>query len=343
MAWSIVGVSAVVEVASGDITPTEPTGAASGDLLVACVAYRSNVAFAMPAGWTEIEVQNTGDTDATDGIPSCVMAYMVRGGSAPDYTFTRTLGDVAMASVVAYRGQSGSPLGVHSSETAAVATNTPTTPGLTTGAAESLIVAMMAAGDGRLGSVFDAATDPTTASGSTPNTTTAPTNGTWIIRLANFTSTGADTGLSSADAVRATAGATGTIQCTTGGNPGRHCMAAVEFRISTAAASDGDLAVTLDPITLAATGSVTMRGSLAVTIGDVVLSATGNGPGGPPAQAGAGSSTSLTAAFKTAFKATFAAFSLPEFPGVDGVEHLLDELGNFLTDEFGNQLTGRVG
>ena len=103
---------------------------------------------------------------------------------------------------------------------------------------------MTAAGDEPdAASAFDAATDPTTASGAT-DTTTAPTAGTWIERADSSTATGADTALAIADAIRATAGATGTIQATSAGGS-RGVMIAAAFKI--------DLAPTISPNTADAT------------------------------------------------------------------------------------------
>lgn len=229
-AWNFVSVGTAAEVASGNLTLNEPSGAASGDLLVACIAYRSNAAFTLPAGWALVATQqSSGDTDATNGIASGVMAYIVRGGSAPSYAFTRTAGDVARGAVVAYRDNSPSPYDTGSANTLAVASATVTTGTFNTAQAGELIVAMVACGDTLTTSAFDAATDPATASGAT-DTTTEPTAGTWIERLDSSTGTGADTAIAIADAVRATAGATGTIQATVSAIA-RHVMIAGAFRL----------------------------------------------------------------------------------------------------------------
>ena len=159
-----------------------------------------------------------------------LMAYIVRGASAPDLTFTRTGGDVALGRIVAYRGNHATtPLDTGSANTLATASATATTGTITTAEAEELIVAFCSPGDNLTGSAF-AATDPATASGAT-NTTTAPTNGTWIERADSGTVTGADGACIIADAVRATAGATGTIQATISASA-RHVMAVGAFRLA---------------------------------------------------------------------------------------------------------------
>lgn len=268
MAWSIVGVGTFVSAASGNLSPNEPSGCQEGDLLVAVIGYRSNAAFSMPSGWTEIEVQNTGDVDATNGIASAVMAYIIRGSSAPANTFTRTGGDLGMARIIAYRGnKTTGVLGAHSSNTVTLSA-TATTGTITTTAANSLIVAMCSAGDNLSHTAFDAATDPSTASAATPDTTTAPTAGTWLERADTGSATGADGALAVADAVRATAGATGTIQCTVSGTGG-HAMIAAEFLINDAIS--GSVNATLDALTLTSDADLTIQGAVNATLGNVTM------------------------------------------------------------------------
>jgi len=233
MAWDFIAVSAAVEttVAGGNITLNEPSGAAQGDLLVACIAYRSNAAFTLPSGWALVATQqSSGDIDATNGIASGVMAYIVRGASAPSYVFTRTGGDVARGTVVCYRGNHATPYDTGSANTLGATSVTVTTGTITTAEANELIVAMGAGGDNYTWSAFDAATDPATASGAT-DTTTEPTAGTWIERHDSGSGTGADTSLAIADAIRSTAGATGQMQVTSSG-AGRSVMIAGAFKIS---------------------------------------------------------------------------------------------------------------
>jgi hypothetical protein len=218
MAWGVpkIGASAETTVAGGNLTLAEPSGIAQGDLMVCCIAYRSNAAFTVPGDWDLVATQqSSGDTDATDGIASGVMMWCVRGSSAPTLTFNRTGGDVALGRIIAYSGvQRTSPYDTGSANTLAVSSVTATTGTFSTALANELIVAMAVAGDEPdTSSAFDAATDPTTPSGAT-DTTTAPTVGTWIERADSSTGTGADTALAIADAIRGTAGATGTIQCT---------------------------------------------------------------------------------------------------------------------------------
>jgi len=233
MAWGVPKIGASLVDATGDFTLAEPAGVAQGDLMIACVAWRGNAAITPPAGWTQVVApQNSGDTDTTNGIASGGMWYIVRGASAPALTFTRTAGDVAICRIVSYSGGAATPLDAATGATLGAVNITVTTASITTAEAGELIVAMTSGGDNYSVSAFDAATDPTTASGAT-DTTTAPTDGTWLERSDVATTTGADGSLGIADAVRATAGATGTIQATMSG-AGRSVMIAAAFKLQVA-------------------------------------------------------------------------------------------------------------
>jgi hypothetical protein len=238
MAWGVPKIGTVVEDATGDFTLLEPAGIAEGDLMVACIAYRSNAVVTVPGDWTICATQqSSGDTDATNGIASGLMMYAIRGASAPTLALTRTAGDVLLARIIAYSGALASgTLDAASANTLGSASATVTTGTISTTVANDLIVAMVSCGDNLTTSAFDAATDPATASGAT-DTTTAPTAGTWIERADSGTGTGADAGLAIADAVRATAGATGTIQATVSASA-RHVMIAAAFRMDTAVVTE---------------------------------------------------------------------------------------------------------
>lgn len=211
--WGVPRIGTVVEDATGNFTMTEPASSAAGDLMIACVGWRSNAAVTPPAGWSVVATQqNSGDTDATNGIASGTMWYLIRGGSAPDLVGVRTAGDVLQAQIVSYTGALATPFDAGTANTLAVASATNTTATITTAQAGELVVACSSAGDNLTASAFDA-TDPATASGAT-DTTTAPATGIWKERFDVGTGTGADHGLAFADAIRATAGATGTIQVT---------------------------------------------------------------------------------------------------------------------------------
>jgi len=256
MSWGVPKLGTLVEdpVSGGNFTLIEPAGVAQGDLMIACIAYRGNAAITAPAGWSTVATaQNTGDTDATNGIASGVMFYITRGASAPDLVCTRTAGDVVQARVISYSGYSG-VYDTGTSRTLAVASATATTASFDTVVANELIVAMVSGGDNYSVSTGFDATDPATASGTTADTTTAPTAGTWILRHLSGTGTGADSTLVIGDAIRATAGATGQISCVLSGIA-QQVMVAGAFKVRYAtvvlnspadASSDPDTTPTLD-------------------------------------------------------------------------------------------------
>lgn len=218
MAWAWVAVSAAAEVASGDLTLNEPAGVQSGDLLVAFIAYRDSAAFALPSGWNLVATQQSSGNVTTTGsgsISSGVMAYIVRGASTPNLTFTRTLGDVAVGRIAAYRPTNMPSYVAGSANTQPAGVTQVVTPEITTTGANQLLVAGASLCRGPATcSNFDAATDPATDSGANAGQTADPIAGTWQERAETNTTTGADVTCAIGDAVRATAGATGQLECT---------------------------------------------------------------------------------------------------------------------------------
>ena len=106
MAWDFISISAQADAADGNITLNAPANASQGDLLVACIGYRDSAAFTAPvgAGWNLVATQQTsGDVDATSGIASGGMWYVVRGADNPSFVFTRTAGSAAVGVVLCYR------------------------------------------------------------------------------------------------------------------------------------------------------------------------------------------------------------------------------------------------
>ena len=231
-AWTLVGIGAAVNVASGNISPTLPADGQKGDLYVAVIAFRSDVAFSAPAGWTIHQQESTGNTSTTTStaIGSGLIASIVRGDEDPANTFTRTGGNVGLGRILIYRATAGTPeFMVSSSSTAAANATALSTAQLDITSKDTLIIAGFCGADNTTVSAFDAATDPATASGAT-NTTTAPTAGIWYERADSSTNAGADTGLGIADGVKATTGLTGSITCTAG-NSSRHVMVAAAFYV----------------------------------------------------------------------------------------------------------------
>ena len=95
-------VSASAAVASGNLTLND--AGQEGDLLVASISFRSNVAFTLPSGWTIVAQESAGNTTttSTSAIGAGLMAFIRRGASAPDLTFLRTGGDAAIGVVEAF-------------------------------------------------------------------------------------------------------------------------------------------------------------------------------------------------------------------------------------------------
>jgi hypothetical protein len=224
--WGVPKIGAVASVASGNLTLTEPAGAASGDLMVACIGYRDSAAFTLPAGWTIVATQqSSGNLDSggvTTGIPSACMAYIVRGGSAPSLVWTRTAGDVASGVILGYTGADNTPYDTGSSNTLGTASTTSTTGTITTAAVDELLVAMSCSARTTIPHTFRAATSPTTSSGGSGvlDTTTAPSDDVWLGRLGSAVTTGADIALAIADVVKTVAGATGEIRSTAANSRG---------------------------------------------------------------------------------------------------------------------------
>lgn len=240
--WEFVGVSGVVEVTGTSHALTEPAGVQEGDLLVAMISSRiaSTTAITLPSGgeWTLVSEQKNSNTATnTSATPSGMMAYCVRGASAPNLTFTHpTNPSVALGRIAAYRNvDPSSPKDTQTSFTTATNTTAVSGTGLTTTQDDDLIVAMAAGGQEASWSSFAAATDPTTASGAS-NTTSHPAPNAWIERADSNTTTGADTSLGVFDAVKTAAGVTGNLTATAS-QGAAHVVVAGAFKLAAPAAA----------------------------------------------------------------------------------------------------------
>jgi hypothetical protein len=254
MSWYYVGQSSAADTnGTGDIVLTEPANVRDGDLLIACISLRGNATVTVPSGWTSIAYENLGnELTSTSGIAGGMMVYRVRGSSAltlTERTFTRSGGGTGCAGygrIVAYRGQAASSiLDVSVSVTTAAGTAV-SCAGVTTTAADDLLVAMVAYGD-NLGFTGLGSTDPPARpTGDEMGDLVATTNlvtgvrdrwrpgvtGYWREIAESTTSSGADTGLSIWHAKKATAGATGTISGTHL-QSARHVMIVAAFKVAT--------------------------------------------------------------------------------------------------------------
>jgi hypothetical protein len=204
MALTFVAISDATVVASGDITLSEPAGVQEGDLLVACIAFRASVAFTLPAGWSLVATQQSvGNTSTTlsSSVASGLMAYMVRGASAPSLTLTRTGGDVALGRLAAFRGVDRSnPYDTGSANTSVTNALVTATASITTVVDDELLVMACCAADNIAMALQRSVTDPTQLY--------------WHERADSSTTTGADTALAVADATKLSSGATGELRFT---------------------------------------------------------------------------------------------------------------------------------
>lgn len=274
MAFSWRGKTSTAANASGNITLSEPSGASSGDLLIAFIAHRGSDVFNASADWTLLHRQSGGNyVTSTSAISAGTWFYCIRGASAPSYSFTRSGGGAYSAAVGCWYASGSISYDTKNANQLAVASATVTVGSITTAAANSLLVMFGCLARTATASAFDSATDPTTASGAT-DTTTAPTVGTWIERHDANAGVANGATCSFADAIRATAGATGTNQVTASDST-RHCLLIAAFS-EAAGGINGTLNASIGDFGLSATGSLSINGSLSGSIGNFGLSATGS-------------------------------------------------------------------
>jgi hypothetical protein len=268
--WALRGVGTVVEsvVGSGTLTLTEPSGAITGDLIVAVISMRSTATAAgsisLPAGWTRLGESYTNNvvTSAT-AVPSGTMAYIVRGSSAPSYAFTYGAGNsVIQGRCVAYNPSgstptldvTGTPRVTATGQTAVSVT------GLTTVADDSLIVLGACGGLAAGWTNFNAATDPIGPSG-TSDETLMPPVAAWNRRFNTTTTSGADTSVAIADAIKPNAGATGNFTATAS-QAAAHMILSATFKLVAGAVS---VNATGDVVTASA-GTVSVTAISGVTV-----------------------------------------------------------------------------
>lgn len=222
-AWAHVANGALAVAASGNLSLSEPSGAAEGDLLVAIIAYRNNAAFTLPAGWTLAQQEVNGLGSSGSPRTSLVVAWRLRGSSAPSYVFTRSGGGVAQGGVMAWRGAAGAPADVSVKATIGTASGGgmtwETTPDLVATAGDELIVLAGAqAPDPIFGLV-----------GGWSITSTDPSPDEWTDRLTGSTSTGDKVGIRVATAIKRRNGGTGGLALNFVG-AGKHAHVAIAFK-----------------------------------------------------------------------------------------------------------------
>lgn len=141
----------------------EPTGAASGDLIIMMfyTAF-SSAAVTGPASWTEVV-----DVDGGNAFNQMAAYWIVRGGSAPSYTMTGGGGSSSGIHTFAITGaDTTTPMDATPTTGTKTGTN-PDSPSITTVTADTLIVTMVG-DDAAAGTI-------TVPSGFTGTTTTSGT------------------------------------------------------------------------------------------------------------------------------------------------------------------------
>jgi len=262
-AWDFVAAGTSVEATGTSHILTEPAGVAAGDLLVACIASRiaSTTQITLPSGWTRIgQALNNNILATTSALASGMMAYIIRGASAPALTFTHPAAPApALGRIVAYRNvHQTAPLdrGV-TQVTTATNTLAVSVAGLNTTLDDDLIVALTAGGQEATWSAFGA-TDPATNSGTTAASVLDPIWGQWLERAEQVTTTGNDTSLAVFDAVKQTAGPTGNLVATASLGAG-HVVVAGSFKLALPPAVNfGDLVQTSSGTSTTATTAPTL-------------------------------------------------------------------------------------
>lgn len=221
MAWSFVGAGATTwtTAPSSPLTLPVPAGRQVGDLLVAVIC--ASAAFSTlspPAGW--VLAGQYGTANGSTNVRCYVYYRVLTGAIGSTQAFTRTGSSIVwLGQIFGYRSSTGmaaSPLDVVTgNQITASNVTTGTTPGITTAAANELLVAVsfQAANLGPISGIR-AATDPATPStaiavgAATP--TSAPMTGAWTARSAQQSLCS----MCVADAVKAAPGATGDFQDT---------------------------------------------------------------------------------------------------------------------------------
>lgn len=303
--WTLVGVGTAATTTGTTVTPSLPAGTQTGDLLVAFVATRNSPTFTAPSGWSIPSggSQSSGNTSTSSPrISSGAVAWIVRGGSAPATDWGLSVSCRPIAQIFAYRPSAG-VLGViaASSVTAASDSTTTTTSSLTTDDEDCLVIAGLCAADLDEIVSIDAATDPATETDSSI-TLTAPRRGVWKYRSGTLAhSSGNAVALHVGDALRETAGATGSIS-TVSQASNRHVLIAVAFRssVSTPGNAPGASAAGVGGIAEgAASGQAIAPGGSASGAADVgALSASGQALSPDASASGVGASSAPSASGK---------------------------------------------
>lgn len=188
--------------------------------MIADISYRSNSTITPPSGWQLAagpELSGNTTVNGTGSIASGRMDYIIRGSGSPSLTWTRTGGDLEIGRIRVYRSVGGLPisLDVSSSNTLATANTAVTAGGLTASKGKSLMVVAACGARNSTWSALTCDTNPAGASGATDATAGELVElDTFSERADSGSTSGADGSLAVFDAVKSTAGATGTLRAT---------------------------------------------------------------------------------------------------------------------------------
>lgn len=276
--WTLVGITEAGVNASGNYTIAVPSGVQQNDVLVVDIATRSNVlhsnaAFTFPQ--TDAGGNTTNNTTASD--VSFATGYCIRGASNPSTSFTRTGGSRALGTMRAYRSSiAGTPSFDTSAQLAMTVAGTALTlsGGVTTTAANELLVTGVYGARANTVSNMDGTTEVTGNSGAT-NTTTPPVQGTWTERSDRNNGTSPTVALACYDTIKRTAGSTGNLTATES-QSALHGMTVMAFK-HPVPAGGGSYSLTADKGTFTTTGvAATLRTARTLTAATGVRTFTGN-------------------------------------------------------------------
>lgn len=209
---------------AGSLTLTEPAGATTNDLIVACISFRGATTPSIPTGWTIVNRTTVAGNTATNAtaIAGGLMAYIRRGATAPGLIFGATAGqqfaDLAFGYTLRITGQdltnplAGTSVNTLATGASGVVTTGAFTRSFTTATANDYLEVMLCMGGQEV-------------TWSTQQYTTGATN--FTERADNNSTSGADGSISIATGTGGTI--TGGYRATTSAISARHALMVASF------------------------------------------------------------------------------------------------------------------
>lgn len=267
MSWSYVGAFQFVGGTGTTYSPSFVGTLAENDLVVLCFSSKSDgvtpAQLSIGSGWTLLHASES----TTTSEPGLHVWYCIAGagGSIPSTTVTRTGGERHQCFGFAYRHTGGAPVKLADAAAVKLAASTTATlaGGINPSAAGSLLISAIAGGVVGVPNNITA-TSPSAYSASSSTSTSvsaaAPASDEWVQRFGSSSTAGSDHSHGLADAVKTTAGSTGSITWTKAA-ASMNTVFAVAF--GPAGSGGGDTAApTLTSPTASATGTTTASGSV---------------------------------------------------------------------------------